>query len=293
MKRRDVLGLALTALPSAACLTKSAAAEPAPVSRFSRTRIVDTNVSLFRWPFRRLPLDGTERLIAKLRSLGVEQAWAGNFEGLLHRDIAAVNQRLADECNHWLELVPIGSINPTLPSWERDLERCEQEFNMPGVRLHPNYHGYRLDDRRVTALLEQAAASSLFVQITVAMEDTRTQSVKFVVSDVDLAPLPKLLESIRSVRIQLLNHRLRGGQLKRLAAIPNLYFDTARVESTDGVPHLVDSTQSGRTLFGSHAPFLIPESAVIRAYESGLLNGPALRELLANNARRLMTGAGA
>ena len=41
-------------------------------------RIVDTNVSLFRWPYPRLPLDETSALVDKVRSLGIACAWAGN-----------------------------------------------------------------------------------------------------------------------------------------------------------------------------------------------------------------------
>ncbi len=36
--------------------------------------IVDTNISLSRWPFRRLPGDEPEKLVATLRHRGVVQA---------------------------------------------------------------------------------------------------------------------------------------------------------------------------------------------------------------------------
>jgi len=253
-----------------------------------RPRIIDTNVSLFQWPFRRLPLDDADSLVAKLRSLGIEQAWASSFEGLLHRDIASVNRRLAEACRSRLELVPIGCINLELPDWESDLHRCFGEHGMPGVRLHPNYHGYKLDDPRFVRLIELATKAGRFVQLATVLEDTRTQHPLVRVADVDLTPLPRIISQVDGARVQLLNHRPSAATLKIFAKTDGLYFDTSRVESTDGVPQLVDQLSSGRVLYGSHAPLLIPEAALIRVNEAGLLDDAALRGLLGENAEALM-----
>jgi len=285
INRRDVLHIA--AASGAASLVASQV-DAASDGKDRPLEIVDTNVRLFHWPFRRLPLDVTEKLVKKLRSLGVTQAWAGSFEAILHRDMATVNQRLVRECRQSPELVPIGSVNPLLPDWENDLQRCFQQHDMPAVRLHPNYHGYPLTDPRFARLLQIATAAGRFVQVATLMEDTRTQNPLVRVADVDLGPLVDQVKRVRGARVQVLNWRPRSPLLEKLAAVPGIYFDVARVDSTDGVPQLVSKVPAGRVLFGSHAPFLVPEAALIRTHESGQLDLESMQQLLASNARRFL-----
>ena len=280
MNRRDVLsfaaGAATSLLPSAIRADDS--------GESSDFRVVDTNVSLFRWPFRRLPLDDAETLVRKFRLLGINQAWAGSFEGILHRDIASVNRRLVEACQQWPELIPIGSVNPELPDWEADLRRCWQDHNMPGIRLHPNYHGYSLNDPCFERLLELATSADRFVQIAAAVEDTRTQHPKLQVPEEDLAPLADVVRRVPGSRVQILNCRPRGAVLDQLSKTPGVFLDTARVDGTDGVPLLVKALPDGRVLFGSHSPFLSPEAALIRVHESGQLDKPTLSAVYSGNA---------
>jgi predicted TIM-barrel fold metal-dependent hydrolase len=283
MKRRELLTLAVSAGAVGLLLPGTARAvdESSPP-----IRVIDTNISLFQWPFRRLPLDDTDALVKKTGSLGITQAWAGSFEGILHRDIAGVNKRLADTCRNRPELIPFGSINPELPDWEEDLRRCIEVHDMPGIRLHPNYHGYTLDAPRFRRLLQLATESGRFIQIASAMEDPRTQNPMLQVPDVDLAPLPKLMTSFPEARVQILNQNPRTPLPQQLANTPGVFFDTARVDGTDGVPKLVHSMPPGRVLFGSHSPFLIPEAALIRVHESSILDESELRAVLSENAEQ-------
>ncbi len=287
MRRRHFLNTVVTAGAASALATRHGPAADDDPS--SIRPITDSNVSLFHWPGRRLPLDDTDALLEKMRSLGIARAWAGSFEGLLHRDLAAVNRRLADACAPHPELVPIGSVNPGLPGWEDDLKRCDGEHGMPGIRLHPNYHGYSLDDPRFDRLLELAAEAGLLVQLAALLEDPRTQSTLLQVPDVDLAPLPATLTRLPGARVQLLNWRPRGDLLEKLAEIPGLTFDIARVEATDGVAALLKAVPRDRVLFGTHAPFLIPEASLIRVHESAL-DGETLTAVLGENAARILEG---
>jgi predicted TIM-barrel fold metal-dependent hydrolase len=283
MNRRDVLSLAVSA-GAATALFPAESRAAGDEDESPGIRIVDTNVSLFQWPFRRLPLDDAEALVKKYRSIGIAQAWAGSFEGVLHRDIAGVNRRLSEACLNRPELVPIGSVNPELPGWEEDLRQCCGKLSMPGVRLHPNYHGYTLDDPRFAQLLNFATKAGCFVQIAATMEDTRTQHPNLAVQDVDFAPLANAVKRVPGARVQILNYRPRGPIFEQLAKTTEVMFDTARVDATDGIPKLVRSLPAGRVLFGTHAPFLIPEAALIRVHESGELGDKALRAVYAGNA---------
>lgn len=233
-------------------------------------RMIDTNVSLFQWPFRRLALDDPHMLANKLNDHGIDQAWTGSYEGLLHRDISGVNARLADACRMHPVFTPIGEINLSMPDWKEDLRRCKEDHNMPGIRLHPNYHDYQLGDPRFRQLLELATERGLFVQIAAAIEDVRTQHPRVRAEDVDLAPLPKIAEAVPKSRIQILNWKARGSLVEALGNAPGIYFDTARIEATDGIAKFMRAIPEGRVLFGSHTPFLIFESALIKVAENQL-----------------------
>jgi uncharacterized protein len=252
---------------------------------------IDTNVTLSRWPCRRLPLDETPALVTRLRSQRVKQAWAGSFDGLLHRDIAAVNARLAEDCrkNGRGLLVPFGSVNPRLPDWEDDLRRCHEEHKMPGLRLHPNYHGYKLDEPVFTRLLDLARERGLIVQLAVTLEDERTQHPLMRAPHLDVAPIHPLLSSRPDLRVVLLNwsRGVSGALLAKLVATGQVYFDIATLEGVGGVANLLKQVSADRVVFGSHAPFFYLESAVLKLKESALSDAE-LASIRAGNARRLL-----
>jgi predicted TIM-barrel fold metal-dependent hydrolase len=254
-------------------------------------RLIDVNVNLARWPTRRLRGDEAGDLVAKLRAHGVVEAWAGSFDGLLHKDLAAVNVRLARECRAQagVRLVAFGSVNPMLPDWEEDLRRCAEEHHMPGIRLHPNYHGYKLDHPAAARLLKLAVAHRLVVALALVMEDERMMHPLLRVPPVDPEPLAALVAQTPGLRLVLLNAlgTLRGDALIRLLRAGDVSVEIAMLEGVAGVANLLTQVSPERVLFGSHAPLFYFESALLKLKESPLA-APQLRALREENARRLL-----
>ncbi|MGB0579727.1 MAG: amidohydrolase family protein [Limisphaerales bacterium] len=236
-------------------------------------KIIDANVHLFRWPFRRLGLDDTSALVAKLRSLGVVEAWAGSYEALLHRDLSAVNERLVTECRQRGEgiLRPVGAINLSLPDWEEDLRRCLENYKMSVLRVYPNYHGTELSDPVFAKFLKLTASKAL-VQIAVMMEEERTQHPMMKIPHVNVTPLPALLKSIPKARVMLLNcfRAVRGKPLLELVATERVWFDISTLEGMSGIERMLKQIPANRIVFGTHAPLYLPESAVLKLRESEL-----------------------
>jgi predicted TIM-barrel fold metal-dependent hydrolase len=260
------LGTQVPALSHSAPLpATSGIAPPAAGSQF-----IDVNVSLSHWPFRRLAADETPALAERLRKNGVTQAWCGSFDGILHRDIASVNHRLAEECaQHGPGLLrPVGSINPTLPDWRHDLAQCVKVHGMKAIRLHPNYHSYTLDDPAFLELLAAATKEGLFIQIAAQIEDQRTQSPLVKMAPVDLKPLSAALEKVPQARIMVLNAS-RVMSMTALRGLP-VWIDIAMLESVGGIENLLKDWPVDKIVFGSHAPFFYWEAARLKLQESEL-----------------------
>ena len=285
MMRRDFLKLTLAAT-SLVVVGSMDAAQTAS----DTTGLIDVNVNLGRWPLRRVRGDDTPALAAKLRRQGVVQAWAGNFDGLLHKDIGAVNARLADECRRHGRglLVPFGSINPKLPDWEEELHRCAEGHHMPGIRLHPNYHGYKLDDPDSAKLLRLATERGLIVQLVLVMEDERMMHRLMRVEPLDTAALIDIIKQTPGLRLVLLNglRTLRGKALIDLIAAGEVYVEISMLEGVGGVEKLLTQIPAGRVLFGSYAPLFFFESSLLKLQESPL-SDEQLRAIRSENALRL------
>ena len=73
---------------------------------------------------------------------------------------------------------------------------------------------------------------------------------------------------------------------ERLLESPNLYADVSQADGMDAVKVLVEEGLSHKLVFGSHAPFFIPYSALSRVVTD--IDDGAAEAILGGNAARIL-----
>jgi predicted TIM-barrel fold metal-dependent hydrolase len=308
LKNSAMLSAALAAPAALSSLARGTESETPPTPPATDApKVTDTNIHLFQWPFRHLKYGKTDALVAKLQRHNVGQAWAGSYEALLFKDMAGVNERLAEECaaRGGGLLIPVGGINPLLPGWDEHMRRCQEVHGMRVIRLHPAYQGYTLGEPVFARMLEAAADRRLIVQIALLMEDIRVQLPLFPAPLVNPGPLVPLLTKLPHAQVQLL-HGFAGMRLPRSRALfdlPNVTVDISGIEGTGALGALLAGNLPSdwfggfvrggpklpveRLLFGSHAPYFPIENALLKCFESPL-SRPQMQAIFAGNASRLL-----
>lgn len=262
--------------------------------------VIDTNVHLFCYPFRDLKYGATTTLLDKLRRHNIGQAWTGSYTSLFHKNIDHVNAKLVKECREHGSgiLIPFGTVNPVFPDWEEDLRRCHEEYQMPGLRLFPGYHGYTLEDESFKKLLQQAAERGMLIQVVVAMEDERMQHPLVEVPDVDVSPMPGILARVPDARVQLLHpfRHVRGDHLRSMIEETDVTFEISNLDGVAALERVMKGNHwympdltipPERLLFGSHMPYFPLENSLFKFMESPL-SEKQLRLIRSENAERLL-----
>lgn len=297
LDRRDFLKASLLAGAAASLSSRSVAA--AASSATAAPGIVDTNVNLFAWPFRKLKYGDTAALVAKLKKHRIVEAWAGSFEALLHKDINGVNERLATECRDRGAglLRPFGTVNLAWPDWEDDLRRCHETFKMPGVRIYPGYQPFDLAHPDIRRLVAMTRERGLLLQVAFAMEDSRVHHPVLALTPVTSTPLVEVLQAEPGARVQLLHFSgsPNGSDLRQLMTQTSATIDFSRWEGNGAVGRMIGTAPNSsggrvpleRVMFGSHAPYFPVETAILKLIESPA-DATQLHAIMQGNARKLL-----
>jgi len=255
------------------------------------TAIIDCNANLGNWPFRRTGYNTPDALLERLARVDIDRAWVTLLDAVMLKNVGAANPWLAEMVAGYEQLMPVGSVNPTWPAWERDLAECV-DLGFRGVRVNPNYHGWTLADPIFGELLAAAGEAGMFVEVALHMTDERHHHPLVMVPPVAVDGLLDACAAHPNVAIVLANVKnAPASQLARDAdgELPgNLYFELSHFESVGGVQALAGELGVERILFGTHAPYYYPESSVLKVFEECDFSEPELAAITHQNAERLL-----
>src|SRR5690606_26285458 len=220
------------------------------------TSMIDVNVTLGHYPFRKLPIDGSDPAVIKdlLQRCGITRACAGSLNAIFYGDPDQGNDEVLPGLAKDPFYLPVGVINPSLHSWRGSLARCVEQYGCRMVRLYPSYHGYRLTDPVVEDFLAAAADANLLVAIVQRLEDERMHHPLMKVPANDLYDIMGTAQRFDRPLLLLSAYLAEIRQLAPYAL--HLHFDIAFAETMNTLGTLTQSVDPARLLLGSHTPLL-------------------------------------
>jgi hypothetical protein len=238
----------------------------------SAAPLTDHNALIGPFPFRALPDPGAARLLADMDRLGIAEAWVGHLPSAWYRDVAAGNDELyraLGAAGHG-RLRPVPAVHPGFPGWERELARAAAA-GAPAVRTYPAHYGCVAGGPAFAALAAGCAAHDLALTLTIRFEDARQRSRLDTAADLIGADVRAAVRSHQSLRLLV--------TCADRAIVEEVHWGSTPAESArirwdiswiwgppeDHLAHLYRTVGREHFVFGTHFPFRLSESAVLKA----------------------------
>ena len=234
--------------------------------------MIDVNAYVGNWPFRPLSVSTPEELRALLSAEGIEKALVSPIEGIFYDDPQLANDKLCESLQNFPDLMPIAVLNPKMSNWRRNLDTCCEKYHVRALKLYPNYHYYDLTGNESGPLLKAAGEKGIPVIIQLRVQDVRAQTLLERVPDVNVVSAINVARDHPDTRFVIgsIKHGEAHGRADEIMGLPNLWIEISNVEYTDGLRLLIRRYGTKQLLFGTHAPFFVIRSAILKLKEAEL-----------------------
>ncbi|HWA55780.1 MAG TPA: amidohydrolase family protein [Gemmatimonadales bacterium] len=143
--------------------------------------MIDVNVFVGSYPWRRVPGTSPEAVLAAMERVGVLEAWVTHLPSLFWKDPGEGNGWLYETAERFPPIRPVPVVHPGLPRWERDLGEAV-ERGSPAIRCDPGFLGITPVGSDMLNLVARAGEAGMPVMAAVRLEDGRGRH------PLDLAP---------------------------------------------------------------------------------------------------------
>ncbi|RJS84470.1 hypothetical protein CW702_02445 [Candidatus Bathyarchaeota archaeon] len=233
--------------------------------------IIDFNSYIGNYPFRRIKYNTPHGLYTLMSKVGIDKALVSGFEAIFYKNWFEANSILLHEIEKSSldikrRMLACITVNPLTPGWTFDLDKCiEKAF---ALRLYPNYHGYRLNEREVDTLAEEARPYNLPILITVRIQDERSHPLMLRVPPVDLSGILEFAERHSDIQFVICNAYFNEvlSRRKEISSLENVHVELSFISTVrlDSIEVLSNEIGADRLILGTYMPFFYPECIVNR-----------------------------
>ena len=227
--------------------------------------IIDVNTFCGHWPFRKIPNEDINGITQNAKKYGIDSMIISSFNSIFYQDPEEGDEELS-------QLIPEGSflaatVNPAMDWFDKDVESAVKNKKVKAIRIHPEFHKYRLTDKCITKLFDILYEYKLPLMITYLMEDPRA----FHWAPQNDVPVHDILAMInKNKKIPVIINNLSNGFWASCEGVVkeygNLHFDTSGIKFgiTDVIEKAVNNSKIPveNILFGSQYPMFSREAAV-------------------------------
>lgn len=237
--------------------------------------------------------DGTiDHLLARQSAAGIDKCVVLCAATAPAQVIPANNYAIALQRAHPDRVIAFGTLHPGYAQWQKELDRLKAA-NIRGIKLHPDFQGFRLDDPRLWPIFEAAQKDFIFeIHIGDAMRPESAPSCPY-----KLAAILDAFPGLRIIAAHFGGYRMWAHSLKVLGGKlrENLWLDTSST-SPFATPlllrRLLAAFPSERILFGTDWPLYDPLDERRRLQQKAGLDAEGMDRLLTNAAALFGPGHG-
>ncbi len=252
--------------------------------------LIDSNAYVGHWPFRQLKDNTCKGLLDRMNKFDIDASVVSNLNGVFYKNTQNANEELYDEIKSnklfTNRFIPFAVINPIYNGWQHDLETCHQKMGMKGIRLHPVYHGYDLDNPFCIELVKMARDRGMVVALSLRLVDPRPSSWLDVDKEWSLKDVLPIIKAVPDAKYLILNV---SGSTALAPDEMEIFKKTDLIMDTSGrniaeLGTMLKQFGKDKFAFGTHGPIL--------DYRSGLLRVESLRDNEADGKTKDMLRAG-
>ena len=205
--------------------------------------------------------------------------------------IPANNYAISLQKEHPDRVIAFGTVHPGYDNWESELARIKAA-GIRGIKLHPDFQSFWLDDPRLLPIFEAAQKDFVF-EIHIG---DRTSPEKNPSCPYKLASILRQFPGMRVIAAHFGGYRMWSHALEVFSdnRFENLWFDTSSTTpfATPELAHkLLNTFPRERILFGTDWPLYDPVEELQRLQTLGGLSDSEMEIIMSNASTLLAPGS--